>query len=48
MKHNIEGEEEDEEFQIPDERERVLDEILTKSDAASEASESQTTKKMNQ
>ncbi|CBY11566.1 unnamed protein product [Oikopleura dioica] len=48
VKHNIEGEEEDEEFQIPDERERVLDEILSNSHAASEASESQTTKKMNQ
>lgn len=45
MQHNIQGHEEDEEAQVTDEREKVLDEVL--SEAASEASEPQT-KKMNQ
>jgi hypothetical protein len=44
VQHNIQGHEEDSKAQVTDERERVLDEIL--SEAASEASEPQT-KKMN-
>ena len=46
VEHNIQGDEQDEESQVADERERVLDEEL--SEAASEASESfPQTKKMN-